>query len=309
MSASVTNLLRTVEVTEPRETGGLQVFGLRWQSGNGLSYTTLDDALAEQALEVTEVSEGGSVPTLKVHNKGGTMVFLMAGEQLVGAKQNRVLNASIMVAGQSELPIPVTCVEAGRWRYRSHTFSSSGTTSHSLLRAQMCKQSSDSYCDVGTPSSDQGAVWGEVSRKLHAMKSDSASAALYQAYEDHQARLNDLLEKLPAPEDCCGAVFAFGGQIAGVDLFDKPATLGKLWPKLIRGYAIDALEQAGVESRPVPREAVCQWLERATGANAQPYKSPGLGEDVRLQGDGLVGAGLVVEDHPVHVELFAQTVA
>jgi hypothetical protein len=32
--------------------------------------------------------------------------------------------------------------------------------------------------------------------------------------------------------------------------------------------------------------------------------SPGLGDDVRLQGDGVVGAGLVVDDRPVHVELF-----
>ena len=40
------------------------------------------------------------------------------GEQLAGGKQNRVLNASILVPAKSELPIPVTCVERGRWALR-----------------------------------------------------------------------------------------------------------------------------------------------------------------------------------------------
>src|SRR3954466_641475 len=84
--------LQTLEVAEAHAAGGLQVFGLRWHHDKDLTYSTLDDALAAETLEVTEVSDGGSVPTLKVINKADAMVFLMAGEQLVGAKQNRVLN-------------------------------------------------------------------------------------------------------------------------------------------------------------------------------------------------------------------------
>src|SRR5262249_33858973 len=119
MSHSLTQLLRTLDVAAPRAVNGLQVFGLRSPGSNGLDYATLDDALAAGTLEVTEVSEGGSVPTLKVSNRADRMVFLMAGEQLIGAKQNRVLNASIMVGALTELPISVSCVEAGRWAYRS----------------------------------------------------------------------------------------------------------------------------------------------------------------------------------------------
>src|SRR5262249_33573510 len=134
MSPSLTNLLRALDVALPRAVHGMQVFGLRSPDGDGLDYTTLDDALAAGTLEVTEVSEGGSVPTLRVSNRAERMVFLMAGEHLIGSKQNRVLNASIMVAAQSELPIPVSCVEAGRWAYRSRTFASGGSSSHSHLR-------------------------------------------------------------------------------------------------------------------------------------------------------------------------------
>jgi hypothetical protein len=304
MPPQLTELLQTVRVTQPQEAGGLQVFGLRWENGNGLQYTTLDDALAATTLEVTEVSEGGNVPVLKVVNKGDTLVFLMAGEQLIGAKQNRVLNASIMVAAQSELPIPVSCVEAGRWRYRSHKFASSGTSSHAMLRKMMSLHAHEGYRSQGTPTSRQGEVWGEVSRKLDKMGSRSASAALYQTYEDHRQRLDDVLGKLHSPEDCSGVVFAFAGKIAGADLFDKPATLAKLWPKLVRSHTLDVLEVAETQAAPLTADAVQQWLRSAAGARVEPFKSPGLGDDVRLEGDSLVGAGLVVDDHPVHVELF-----
>ena len=122
MDLALSARLETVEVDEPVEAGGLQVFALRWRPGEPLNYRTLDDGLAAGLLEVTEVTGGGSVPTLKVTNKGDAPAFLMAGEQLSGGKQNRVLNASILVAPHSELPIPVSCVERGRWAYRSAEF-------------------------------------------------------------------------------------------------------------------------------------------------------------------------------------------
>jgi len=54
---------------------------------------------------------------------------------------------------------------------------------------------------------------------------------------------------------------------------------------------------------------VLAWLRSAAGAKAEPFKSAGLGEDVRLEGPNLVGAGLVVEEQPIHVELFAEQAA
>src|ERR1700730_7926183 len=165
MSLPLTELFETIEITEPQQSDGLQIFGLRWPNESGLSYTTLDDALAAETLEVTEVHEGGSVPVLKVVNRADALVFLMAGEQLIGAKQNRVLNASIMVAGKSELPLPVSCVESGRWRYQSSKFSSMGTSSHGSLRKMMSLHAYEGYRTEGSPSSKQGEVWGEVARK------------------------------------------------------------------------------------------------------------------------------------------------
>jgi hypothetical protein len=294
--------LQSVEVMEPQEAQGLQVFGLRWQAA-ALQYTTLDESLAEGLLEVREVSEGGSVPNLHVANKGDLMAFLMAGEHLSGGKQNRVLNASIMMAPHSELPIPVSCVERGRWAYRSGQFGSSGSSSHSRLRKLMHSHATEGYRMHASPSSKQGEVWQEVDRKLSETGSHSETHYLHKAYEDSEGALSGVTEQLQMPEGASGVVFAYAGQIVGFDLFDKPATLGKLWPKLVRAYAIDAVATPGEQK--VTPEQVRVFLHGALQAKEEAFKSPGLGQDVRLEGPTLIGAGLLIEDQPVHVEVFA----
>ena len=200
---------------------------------------------------MTEVAESGSVPTLKVTNKGDAPAFLMAGEQLSGGKQNRVLNASILVAPHSELPIPVSCVERGRWAYRSAKFGSAGSSSHSHLRKLMHSHATLSYRSEGKPSSRQGEVWREVDRKMAETGSHSDTMVLQKMYEDTESDLAPVTEQLQAPEGASGVVFAYGGRIAGFDLFDQPATLAKLWPKLVRAYAVDA--RAEEEAAPVTR--------------------------------------------------------
>jgi hypothetical protein len=305
MTQPLLDRLRAVQVREPQTAGSLQVFGLHWGNGTALSYRTLDEALAADLLEVTEISEGGSVPILKVINKGDDLIFLMAGEQLVGAKQNRILNTSILVPARSELVIPVSCVEAGRWGYRSRKFGSSGTMSHGKLRKMLTEQVHDSYADLGLAASKQGEVWQEVSRKLTSLGSVSPSAALEQSYEDHNARLRDFLGQLSISPECCGVAFVVAGRMVGVDLFDRSATLAQLWPKVARAYAIDVMEEKAAPVAPLPVEAVQRWLQTASEAQTQSYKSPGLGYDVRLKNDRVIGASLMVDDQPVHAELFA----
>ena len=72
---------------------------------------TLQEALDQQVLEITELDESGSVPELKVTNTAAQYVLLLDGEELMGAKQNRVLNTTILIKPNSETVIPVSCTE------------------------------------------------------------------------------------------------------------------------------------------------------------------------------------------------------
>jgi hypothetical protein len=296
-------LLQTAKVTVSQQQSGPQVFGLQWPATPNPVYSTLDEAMSAGTLDITEVSAEGSVPALKVESRSDVMTFLMAGEQVLGAKQNRVLNVSLIVGAHSALSVPVSCVEAGRWRYRSAKFASGGTMSHGVMRKMMSKHVRESYRQRGTPSANQGAVWDEVKRKLHALASTSPSDEYDQVYKDFRTPLDDLLRELTPPAGCHAAVFAVGGQIAGADVFDQPATLVKLWPKLVRAYALDVLEAKHPESSVTAAEAE-RWVHSAAGAKLEQFSTPGLGQDIRLDARGLAGAALIVECQPVHVELF-----
>jgi hypothetical protein len=293
----------TVSVGEAQESGNLQVFALRWNPGTAIDYATLDEAQEAGLLEVGEVSEGGSVPQLLVKNNADKPVFLMAGEHLRGGKQNRVLNASILVAARSNLPIPVSCVERGRWAYRAAHFGGSGSSSHSVLRKMMHSQVTAGYRSSGEARSDQGEVWREVDRKLSETQSFSGTSYLHKAYEDTEPQLKATTESLAVPEGASGVAFAIGGKIVGLDLFDRPPTLARLWPKLVRAYAIDA--RVGGEGK-VSREAVAAWLGTAVTAKEETFRSAGMGDDVRLEAAELEAACLRVEAQPVHVEAFAR---
>ena len=124
------DLITVVTVGSPARHRALSVYPLRRESkGETAAYLVLDDALATGQFRITEVSESGSVPRLLAINDNSSPIFLLDGEELVGAKQNRVLNLSIMLAPKSTTEIPVSCVEAGRWRTESQAFRRGGAGS------------------------------------------------------------------------------------------------------------------------------------------------------------------------------------
>ena len=97
---------------------GLQVTPLFSGHQFERDYVLLDDGISSGDVSIREVSEQGSVPELALDNRGLRPVLAFDGEELLGAKQNRILNLTILAPAGKITVIPVSCVEAGRWDYR-----------------------------------------------------------------------------------------------------------------------------------------------------------------------------------------------
>lgn len=269
------------------------------------AYLTLDEALATQSFRVSEISKSGSVPELKVHNNLSQPVLLLDGEALVGAKQNRVLNLSIMVPAQTEMNIPVSCVEAGRWRHVSDRFAATDHAYFARGRARKVAQVSYAMREFGSRSSDQADVWGEIAAKSARMSARSPTAAMSAIYESSQEPLDDFVRAMPRQQGQVGAVFSIHGRIAGIDVFDCADTFVKAAPKLMRSYALDALETAPPSvNNETDSDTVRAFLEDIEGANVTRFKALGLGDDLRLKGRDYTGAALEVSGHIVHLVSF-----
>ena len=132
------------------------------QANGSPYYLTLKEALEQGLLTITEVGHEGTVPELKVINKGDSAVLLLDGEELVGAKQNRVLNTTILLAGHTETVIPVSCTEHGRWSYQSSTFGDSDVVMASQVRREKSRSVSHNLKTAGQYRSNQGEVWDGI---------------------------------------------------------------------------------------------------------------------------------------------------
>ena len=219
--------LDTFQLGEPVEHRGIVVAPLFPRRDPVAAYVTLDEALP-RGLRITETSDAGSVPELLVENPTGDNVLLYDGEELAGAKQNRILDVSVLAAPRSKLVVSVSCVERGRWRAVSRTFSSAGHVAHTELRRTKARALGAGRLERGAA---QGAVWDSVDRRLEALDVDSVTRAHSDAFRAHRRRLDDLAAGLEALPGQCGAVLAIGDSLC-LDAVSLPDAFAALWPKL-----------------------------------------------------------------------------
>jgi hypothetical protein len=305
----IVDVAAEVRIGEPMVYRNLTVFPLFGNELTKADYLTLDEALERKCSAITEVSEGGSVPELKFVNSGSLPVFLLDGEELIGAKQNRVINISILVAAAKTLVIPVSCVEAGRWSHRSRHFASAPRAHYAEGRARKMAQVSASLRATGQRRSDQSAVWRDISEKSARFSVSSETSAMSDIFEKEAGQLEDCVASFQVLEGQSGTVFAIGGDVVGLELFDSAETLRKLFPKLLRSYGLDALDRA--RSKPSGKEASCTpakagaFLEKVASAKAEEFPAIGEGRDIRLSGPSLTGAALSAADRIVHLTAFS----
>lgn len=98
-----------------------------------------------------------------------------------------------------------------------------------------------------------------------------------------------------------GVVALVSGRAVCADIFDQAETLGSYWPRLVRSYALEAL---GAEPAALSLDSARRLLQRPLKAQRATFPSPGLGQDVRISGNGVVGAALIWEGVAVHTAVF-----
>lgn len=240
--AVTVDFLKKLKVGEAQAKDNLVIFPLLVDESVEPGYLLLDEALEQGILEVLEASREGIVNEILVRNKGDRPVLILDGEILIGAKQNRVVNASILVGPKIELKVPVSCVEQQRWRYVSEKFTESRRFSYARMRAQKNEQVADCLMSFGSFAADQGAIWDEVERKQREMRVESATRAVNDVYESHEEKLRKYCEAFHALEKQAGAAVFINGRFTCLDAFGSPASLRKLYKKMVESYALDALE-------------------------------------------------------------------
>jgi len=271
---------------------------------NGPEYLTLQDALDQQVLKITEIDQSGSVPELKVMNTATQYVLLLDGEELMGAKQNRVLNTSILLKPQTETIIPVSCTEQGRWAYSSAEFSSSGHVMARSIRSSKTRSVHESLRRERSYSSDQGTVWNEINELSAATRVNSPTGAMRDVYESKASELAEY-EKAFAPQPKQqGLLVLINAQVVGFDILSRSSAYQQLHPKLLKSYAVDAIQHSSEPSDTPSLSTAQAFLAAIRDCTAQDYPSTGYGDDHRFEGRTMVGSALVADESVIHMAFF-----
>jgi len=258
---------------------------------------TFEEAMQEGLLEVCELKPA-RVNQVRLRSRAKEAIFLMGGEMLGGAKQDRIVGDDLIVPPGAELVIPVFCVERGRWVGKSESFRSFGTLAGSEVRKARQR-------------ADQAAVWENVAAEQARLNAPSATGALrsLQESEDVQEKvrpyarsLSDFAEDLPKAR---GVVACVGGEIIAADLFASRSLFQKLWPKLLEAYVVDAIGRPKRDRTPDAVE-IKRWLEGVKRAERTPKDTPGDGRLYELRGERIMGSALVYDGGVVHIELFTR---
>jgi hypothetical protein len=317
MDKSVESYLLGMELGPGASFENMTVFELLRAQNGGPEYITLREAIDRGVFSVTEVSEGGSVPELLVANKGEVPVLLIDGEEVRGAKQNRVLNTTILVGAKSTIKVPVSCVEHGRWSYEEPVFRDSGNVMHREMRALNVQRVSASLASIKQFKSDQGEIWNKVEELHSDLAVPSRTSAMNDVYQAKGADLDSHLKSFRLADGQKGILVFIDGKPAGMDFVSREAAFATLFPKLIRSYAMEAMlvverrkrgrgrgEADQAPGKPTADEARA-FLKRASGSDEKKYESVGLGWAYRYAGPGIVGSALAFNDKVVHMAFFS----
>ena len=233
----------------------------------GHSFLTLQEALAQKKVIVYETKD---VNELAIKNLSNEDVYVQSGDIVRGGDQDRMISTDFIVPPKSgRMPIAAFCVEAGRWSQRGNEVNASFASSDNYATTKDLKL-------AAKRSNSQQAVWENVSvaqaklsKNVGTVVNASASRSSLElsvenskVKETAAAYINALSGITQNKNDVIGYAFAINGKVNSADVYASRDLFVKLWPKLLKASAVEAIAELNEESNPaaLEQDAVTAFL-------------------------------------------------
>ena len=275
-------------------------------------YLTLKEALDMNLLKITEVDDSGSVPELKAVNMSELPVLILDGEELVGSKQNRVLNTTVLLKGDSETIIPVSCTEEGRWSYNSREFYDDGSVISHSMRSSKRRSVSDSMRIRDSYKSDQYSIWNEIRGSIDRESLSSSTHANRDIYKSRLPVITEYLDTFNSQDGRIGILVCINGKITGMDTVSSPVAYKSLHEKLLKSYAIEAVldkknKKDNKNNSKIEKKSK-QFIKQINESQESKLKSIGHGWDHRFMSESILGSALICQSEIIHASFFKNEV-
>jgi hypothetical protein len=286
----------------PAVHGNLAIYFVHGQSRGGPIPLTLAEALAKKSIELREI---GNVNELQVENIGSEEIFIQSGDIVKGGQQDRVLSVSLLLQPHSgPQKIASFCVEQGRWSARGGEDVARFSTASASLPSRTAKIEMAGTAlpqidgaDANSVAQRQREIWKsvtEIQGKLSSNLSAPVAAArsrtslqlalengeLERAQADYVKALQPLGEQ---DDDIVGYVFAVNGKLNSADIYPSNGLFRKMWPKLLRASATEALGERNGTAEPAPPVAAADSFLASPKDAPSVQKSAGPGGRIEMR--------------------------
>ena len=238
---------------------------------SGQNFLTLQEAMERKVVIVHETKD---VNELAVENVSGDQeVYVQSGDIVKGGQQDRVLAVDLIVPPRSgKIPIAAFCVEQGRWSKRGNETVGKFESSNEVVATRDLKLAANK-------SKSQAEVWAKVSEAQEKLSQNTgvtvnssvSASSLQLSLENGRVKemTADYVRKLSGivggEADVIGYAFAINGKINSADVYGSSALFRKLWPKLLKASAVEAVAELrkGAKFEPVESASVEDFFAAA----------------------------------------------
>lgn len=287
-----------VSILNYTEAENLRIYPLSY-SGDAKSFMVLKDAL-DKGLVVVKEKDEGEVNTVLVKNKGSNSVFAMAGEVILGAKQDRMIeNDLILPPNSGWLEVAVYCTEHGRWSGSSKEFAAADINVSPSVRAN------------ARANKNQSEVWAKVAENQEKVMGGASSTGAFKDIYDSKSyqgdrdkywkKLKDLADN---NSNMKGVIVCVGDEVVGIDLFSSHTMMKSYWHKLLDSYIVEAMQ--GDQHGSVSWQEAKDLLNEYTKADLDDEYTPGSGDLYEVEGGDSQGSVILSGGILVHTDLFPE---
>ncbi len=258
---------------------------------NELSPFTIDEIVAAEKGEFHEY-EVPDINEIVFSNRSDFPAVMLDGEEVTGSLQNRIITQSNLVEARTSKDIPVICVEQGRWDDIGGF--QTGYCSYPHIRTILVKSR---HRRIDT----QQTIWKEINRKLTVTKTTSATSSMHDIYDNLEEEVMRYVEDFSRlNHNTTGFIGTAGNRILGCDIFQNTKIYRKFENKLIRSYALDAIEYQKARGN---HPDVGKFLDALIAA-LRRKRMRKKETNIKIKGDGFLGQALIHRDSIIHLSAF-----
>ena len=284
---------KDIELLNPQSYENMAIIPLKSEGNYKLDILTLKKGFELGLVEVKECSTS-TVNTIIVKNNAVTPLILIDGEEVVGGDQNRIVNATTVIAAKTEMKIPVSCTEKGRWAYKSEFEDSKYIANYNTRKAKEIASRSNS--------SSQAAVWESINKLEIENDYMSPTSAMEESYEQLKANHEEIIKQFKIADGQNGILIIINGEIKGFELFLNHDIYKKFHEKILKSYLIDSKIENTTFT--INIDAAKSVIDNVFDSPFEKRDNHGLEEAFGFENDEGLGTLYTYENHIVHLSFF-----